>query len=203
MPAILGAVSFRCCHFSYMSQTNATPPPAAEQALLQSYAAARQHAGAGVELVALQLEGEYLGLAFGSGEHAVGLLWRTLGPGRVAKDHFKTSPPTPLAMENAIAAVEDAVMPLRPLLPSGARLLSTDAVLRQIAALSGMVPAQMMRLSLEALEDTFNRLVSVVEGTPASRMGLPESPAFAATLLILRELMHHLHFDHLEVLGAD
>jgi len=179
------------------------PAVAAEQALLQSYAVARQHVGVGAELVVLYLESEFLGLAFGPTEAAPTLLWRPLGPGRVAADHFKTSPPTPLAMENAIAAVEDAVMPLRPLLPRGARLLSTEATLRQIAALSGVAPARSMRLSLEAMEATFNRLVSVVEGTPAARMGLPERPVFAATLLVLREFMHHLHFDTLEVLGAD
>lgn len=184
-----------------MRLPQANPPLVVEQALLQSYAAARQHAGA--EIVVLQLEGEYLGLAVGQADAVPKLLWRPLGPDRVARDHFKTSPPTPLAMEDAIAAVEDGVMSLRPLLPADARLLSSEATLRQIAKLSGVEPTKVMRLSLEAMEATFNRLVSVVEGTPAARMGLPETPVFAAALLILRELMHHLHFDHLELLGAD
>lgn len=51
-----------------------------------------------------------------------------------------------------------------------------------------------MELSIDALERTFDRLTSVALGRPASQEGLPDDKPFAATLLILRELMHHLQF---------
>lgn len=41
---------------------------------------------------------------------------------------------------------------------------------------------------------TFQRLSAVSLGRPISLEGLPASADFAATLLILREFMHHLGF---------
>jgi len=49
------------------------------------------------------------------------------------------------------------------------------------------------------MEKTFDRLASVSLGRPAAHEGLPDSTAFAATLLILREFMHHLKFASLTV----
>jgi hypothetical protein len=42
-------------------------------------------------------------------------------------------------------------------------------------------------------------LASLVLGRPASSAGIPTNPAFAATLLILREFMHHLQFDSIRI----
>jgi hypothetical protein len=51
------------------------------------------------------------------------------------------------------------------------------------------------------MERTFDRLAQVSLGRPASSEGLPASNSFSATLLILREFMHHLQFAGITVLG--
>ena len=55
-----------------------------------------------------------------------------------------------------------------------------------------------MTLGLEVMERTLGRL-AVALGRPEAREGLPGSAAFAATLPILREVMHHLQFSSIRV----
>ena len=125
-----------------------------------------------------------------------------IGSQKTAREFFKHTPPSPLEIENAIHAVEDEVARAKTLIPPGARLITTDAAARKIAVHSGVIEATLMRLSIEAMEQSFNRLASVSLGRPAAHVGLPTSPAFAATLLILREFMHHLHFACIQVLDT-
>jgi exopolyphosphatase/pppGpp-phosphohydrolase len=117
-----------------------------------------------------------------------------LGAQTTARTHFRHNPPSALEMENAIAAVEDLVMPLHRQLPPGLALHTHDAAVRTIARLSGVPEGARMELSIDALEDCFNELAAWVQGRPASQGRLPQDHPFAATLLILRELMHHLGF---------
>jgi exopolyphosphatase/pppGpp-phosphohydrolase len=171
-----------------------------DETLLQSYAAARQQAVAHTGIVVLHIGAQQSGIAVGIGALPDLVKRLPMGAERTAQEQFKTAPPTPLALENAIQLVEDVVMPLRAVIPHGALLFSTDASVREIALLAGVAPAQPLQLSLEAMERLFNRLSAVVEGSPAAHQGLPESNRFAATLLILREFMHHLQFAHMVVL---
>lgn len=117
-----------------------------------------------------------------------------LGPGSeaLAARHFHHTPPTPLEMEQAIVTVEDALAPIKVQLPAAARFVSADAGIGAIARLAGLAPAPAADFSRQAIERTFGRLTAVVEGQPAAHAGLPTDPVFAARLLILRELMHHL-----------
>lgn len=48
-------------------------------------------------------------------------------------------------------------------------------------------------LTLNEVEVLFNRLVAVSQGRPASQEILPTDVRFVGALLILREVMHHLH----------
>ena len=50
-------------------------------------------------------------------------------------------------------------------------------------------------LSLEEVESLFNRLVAVSQGRPATQESLPADVGVFASLLIVREFMHHLHFS--------
>jgi exopolyphosphatase/pppGpp-phosphohydrolase len=172
------------------------------QALQQSYAAARQHEGAQACIVILHIGAEQSGIAVGLGPRADLVKLLSMGSERTAREHFKTTPPTPLAMEYAIQAVEDVVMPLRAAIPRKALLFSTDATLREIALSAGADPTEYMLLTLESMERLFNRLSAVVQGSPAAHQGLPETNSFAAELLILREFMHHLQFAQIELLRA-
>jgi exopolyphosphatase/pppGpp-phosphohydrolase len=180
------------------------PPPLSDSkvtdTLQQSYAAARQRVDAAASLVVLHIGAQQSGIAVGQGPAPELVKLLPLGAERTAHAFFKTAPPTPLALEHAIQVVEDVVMPLRTVIPREALLFSADAALREIALLAGAGPEEPMRLTLDAMERVFNRLSAVVQGSPASHQGLPESNTFAATLLILREFMHHLQFAQIEVL---
>ena len=172
------------------------------QALQQSYAAARHHAGETACIVVLHMAAEQSGIAIGTGAAPDRVKLLPLGTERTAREQFRTTPPTPLAMENAIQIVEDVVMPLRAVIPSKALLFSMDASVREIALLAGVAPAEPLHLSLEAMERVFNRLALVVEGSSFLHQGLPASNQLAAELLILREFMHHLQFAQAVVLHA-
>ena len=171
-----------------------------EESLQQGFATARAHAGPGVCIALLHVGAEQSGLAVGTGAQPEWLRLLPLGVERTEREQFRTTPPTLLAMENAIQVVEDVVMPLHTLVPHGAQLFSADADVREIAKLSGLSQAWPQTLSLEAMERSFNRLAAVAEGSPAAHQGLPASNRLAAALLILREFMHHLQFAQIVVL---
>lgn len=168
--------------------------------LQQHYAQARQQLGAGPCIAVLHLGAQDSGVAVGTGSQVQELQRLPLGLERTAAEQFKTTPPTPLALENAIMVVEDVVMPLRALIPRDAQLFSSDAVLRDLALVCAVPQQAVMVLSLDAMERGFNRLSRMVEGTPAAHEGLPEDNRFATALLILREFMHHLQFTHITLL---
>jgi exopolyphosphatase/pppGpp-phosphohydrolase len=167
--------------------------------LQQHYALARQTLGNGPALVVLHLGAQHCAIAVGTGPKADLLQELPLGLERTAAGYFKSTPPTPLALENAIMVVEDVVMPLRAVIPRDAQLFSSDAAVREIAQACSLPVQPVMVLTLETLERGFNRFCNVVQGTPAAHEGLPDNNQFATALLILREFMHHLQFAHITV----
>jgi len=113
---------------------------------------------------------------------ALALGWRS-----IARDHFRHEPPAPLEIENAIAAVEDEVGRTHSAIPKGGALLTRDPAILEIALAAGIAQSAETRLTIDAVEHMFTRLA-------AGARGLPAGHEFSATLLILRELMHHLGF---------
>jgi exopolyphosphatase/pppGpp-phosphohydrolase len=115
--------------------------------------------------------------------------------------HFKHHPPTESEMENAIMLVEDELFRIRHAIMKGSTLATTDASVRDIARLAGVAgqPGMTLTLTRDLVEQTFNRLVAIVQGRPASQDPIPTTAEFSATLLILREFMHHLDFASLDV----
>jgi hypothetical protein len=95
--------------------------------------------------------------------------------------------PSELGLENAIAAVEDELARVHGSIVKGAAVLTDDATVRDIALAAGVPAGAEMTLSVEAVEQMFQRLAARAPGLPAGR-------EFAGKLLILRELMHHLDF---------
>jgi hypothetical protein len=115
---------------------------------------------------------------------------------RIARTLFLHDPPTPVEIERAIDVVEDAVMRLPRAAGPSAALVGSGAHLRGWAAAGGA------RLTLETVEQWFQRLASTALGQPQAMHGLPGGRAAAATLLILREFMHHLGYTAI-VVDAD
>ena len=115
--------------------------------------------------------------------------WRT-----ISRDYFRNDPPAPLDIENAIAAIEDEIDRMHKSVARGPAVVTTEETIRDIALASGLATGPEVVLPLDAIERTYTRMTE--------RAGLPGNPRFAATVLLLRELMHHLQIDRV-VIRAD
>ena len=131
-------------------------------------------------------------VATGTGAEPSAVIKLPVGSRKTAVEYFQHDPPKPSEIENAIVAVEDAVAILRTRISEGTKLFTTDEAVRKIALISGVPDGAELILNREVMERTFERLIAVSLGRPASREGIPTNVTFAATLLILREFMHHL-----------
>jgi hypothetical protein len=128
-----------------------------------------------------------------------GFMVLAIGSGTTVTKFFKQAPPTPLEMENAIQTVEDEVTRARGLATPDCTLLTHDACVRELALHSGGLVGQSMHLSIDAVERQFDLLAALTQGRPATSAGIPTDIGFAATLLILREFMHHLQFSAITI----
>ena len=121
-------------------------------------------------------------LHIGESSTTIGDTSLAVGAGQLARDHFRHEPPTGLELENAIAAVEDEIA-RRPVLHRS--LLTSDASITELAEGEDT-------LSREAVEQAFQRLCGRAPGALGERR-------VAATLVILRELMHHLEVESIVI----
>jgi hypothetical protein len=113
-------------------------------------------------------------------------------------------PPGGAALEQAIQLAEDALMPAIPAMRQSpaARLDCADPVLAPLLPASGRDPLAAATLSIGDVEEVFDRLARVATGVPAHSLGLPAQPRFAAALVVVRELLHHVGLPALRVLPA-
>lgn len=179
------------------------PTFSVQTSMTVQYGAARSLLANDDVLVLLHIGAEQTGIAVGQCVMPDLALTLAIGAQKTAREYFKHTPPSLLELENAIVTVEDEITQARSLMPTGARLVTVDPAIREIAILSGVACAETMCLPLDAMERTFDRLAQVSLGRPASLDKLPADNRFAATLLILREFMHHLQFSDITVLHAD
>lgn len=121
-----------------------------------------------------------------------------LGAELTAAACFRHTPPTPQEIERAIDIVEGEVMPALASGPRHPALGAGGLALQQIAAAAG-APT----LSLDEVEQMFQRVASEALGDPTARRGLPPGNGFVMTLLILREFMHHGGFSAVEFDAGD
>lgn len=181
----------------FHSSDDVAPP--VEPEIRRRYSAIRPGIPKGAPITLLHIGAEQTGLATGSDFDPETWLMLGIGLQKTANEYFKHVPPTPGEMENAIAAVENEVMRARAMPVGGSVLVTTDAAIREIALLSGIPAGAELTLSIDTMERTFERVAAVTLGRPASREGLPTDATFAAALLILREVMHHLRFSSITV----
>jgi exopolyphosphatase/pppGpp-phosphohydrolase len=163
------------------------------------YCAARSDVADGAPVTLLQIGAELTGIATGKNKEPAAVLILPIGARKTAADCFRHEPPTPRELEDAIAAIEDAIAPVRNMIAGDSALMTVDAAIREIALVAGLPGATVSNLSRDAVEQAFDRLTRVTLGRPAAREGIPAGSAFAATLLILREFMHHLQFTSITV----
>jgi hypothetical protein len=158
-------------------------------------------ARAGEQVMLLSIEPEVTRFVFGRQGVPEGSIVLHLGAGTVVREAFKEEFPDESRLETAIAAVEDELMKGWPLPAEPRRLSVVDASLFDVAQASGYRPQPQIELDLQAVEGLFGRLAAISYGSPAVQQGLPRDAAFAARLLILREVLHHLRFDGVVLLA--
>ena len=133
--------------------------------------------------------------------YSVALGWQTVAQA------FGLRMPTPLSLENAIATVEDAVMPASRWLakpPAGIALPFTlhtrSPMLCEVAEAAGLtLSTPPARLSRQAVENLFNRLSDQIHRPGVPDTALPQRAEWAAALLILREGLHHWGVEWVEL----
>jgi exopolyphosphatase/pppGpp-phosphohydrolase len=142
-------------------------------------------------------------VATGTGADAEHILILAIGAKSTGEEFFMHTPPTPGEIENAIVKVEDEITRAREMIVGYPTLVTSDTSIREIAQIANGPEGSTLQISIEAVEQVFELLASRSQGIPASIAGVPDSPAFAAWLLILREFMHHLKFTSIRVTEVD
>lgn len=149
----------------------------------------------------MHLSSEQMALAFGSSVEAEDSWVFSLGTQGVSETYFKHDLPSAHELELAIAAIEDEISRFGALNGSRFRLFTSDPIIHEILIQAGVSDeSDFPSLHITAVEQLFGRLASVAEGQPLSYAKIPTNREFSAALVILRELMHHLHFSEIRYL---
>nr|WP_321357244.1 hypothetical protein [uncultured Draconibacterium sp.] len=124
-----------------------------------------------------------------------------LGNLLIADRFFSEFPPTNDEIDHAINFTEETLAPIQDLFEKETDLYTSDSMAAQIAILAFNTQKSGNQTSVPVieLENIFYRLSEIVNGLPASQDVLPDSNQFAAYLLIIREIMHHMGFERLVV----
>jgi len=173
-------------------------------ALCATYVHARRLTPEPKSIVVLHLGDDESILAWGNENQPSQYLSLQLGLSEIANRLMSNGHLSELAMEQIIAEVEDIVMPLHAQLPASAKLFSEDVMLANLAYWADMADmadkTMPWPLGIDAVELLFNRVAALAQGRPASQDNLPTTGRFSAALLVLREWLHHLHFDGVTIL---
>jgi exopolyphosphatase/pppGpp-phosphohydrolase len=165
-----------------------------EGKILEQYGAIRLGIPDGTPITVLHIGEQQTAVATGTGAEPSAVFKLPIGSRKTAAEYLQHNPPTPGEIENAVVAVEDAVASARTIITGGSELFTSDEAIRKLALISGVPDGAELILTRDAMERTLERLTAVTLGRPSSREGIPTNDTFAATLLILREFMHHLQF---------
>ena len=105
-------------------------------------------------------------------------------------------------LERAIEWVEDHIQAAQSDWHQGAKLCTHEADLHTLASVAGVSAGDQRVLHVDAVEQTFSRLVLQAMGQAPHQEALPDSARFFASVVFVRELMHHLHFLQILVLSS-
>lgn len=124
---------------------------------------------------------------------------------------FKHRMPSEAQLEQGIMLIEDAVMPIARLIPASNVFVTRDPCLLEVArhALGNadlqatwLETGRLPVLSREAIEAQFD-LLARQSARPQFPMGdIPQSPRWAAALLMLREILHHWQLGAVRLLPS-
>ena len=169
--------------------------------ILASLARLRAYSATEKPIAVLHLGEDALAAAWAMQGQAVHVSSVSLGLQTLADRYLSAECVSPLKVEQAIAEIEDTVMPWHKQLNDTVQLFTEDTVVAELAHWAGMPSdARSWLFTTEMVEALFNRWVARIQGRPFSQDPLPVAGKLAAALLVLREWLHHLRFEHITVL---
>lgn len=116
----------------------------------------------------------------------------------MAEQYFRRQPLDAGSLERAIEWTEDRIQQARLHLPPGSQLSSAEADVRLLAELAGL-NGEAQALHVDAVEQLFSRLVLQAFGQSPHQEDLPERTRVFATVVLLREMLHHLRFGQIDL----
>ncbi|RKD91056.1 hypothetical protein [Mangrovibacterium diazotrophicum] len=125
-----------------------------------------------------------------------------IGWKQLAEQFYTAFPPTYDDVDRAINFTEEVLAELEVKFRDESILQSDDPQVEVIAELAfntTKTEAGETLVPQIELENVFDRFAEIVKGLPASQDVIPDDLGFAAYLLIIREVMHHLDFRELLV----
>lgn len=126
-----------------------------------------------------------------------------IGAKRLSGFQFRHEPALAAELEFGIEIVEEIIMPERKKLIGEIALTSSNSVIQHIPSLTAIPSTQEGCISVEQVEDVFNQLADIVNGSPAAGKAILYSAEFTATLLIVRELLHHWNIHQIRLIPED
>ena len=118
----------------------------------------------------------------------------------ISDRYFKHTPPTPAEIEYAINEIEDEIEKIVPKLAGYETIYNRDDFIIHLAQLSKVDDAPVMAFARDRLESVFGQYAEISMGRPPSSVESDVSPLFYAQILLIREFMHHLKFNQLNVI---
>lgn len=145
---------------------------------------------------------DQLAIAVGVASEPLALHVSSISAKTLARHSPERLPLQAIDIEYAIAAVEDAISPLQTLHTPNAPLYTTHSSLSEITRLAGIEIAAILTLTIEVIEDTFDRVVVRPTRSLLTSSGTPQHYLqLARRLIIFRELMHHLRAPYVTSFG--
>jgi len=110
--------------------------------------------------------------------------------------YFKHDLPTPYQTELAIIAIENAIEGIYFEWKSVDKIMTDN---EQVHLMIDYFKAE-KQIDSAQLEQLFNRVADFISGSPKQELAFFTSPNFMAILFILREVIHHLSIDTIEII---
>ncbi len=173
--------------------------PETEAEIGRCYSTIRAKTTDGMSITVLHIGANQTTIASGTGAAPSASIALAIGSTKIPETCFRPELPTAGEIKNAIQVIEDEVRRARKTIAIGSRVFTAEADVRTIALIVGIPDGSEAILTRGAIKRVFARLVSVTLGSPAGQEAVPASATFAATLLILRECMHHLEFPSITI----
>jgi hypothetical protein len=114
----------------------------------------------------------------------------------IVSSYFKHPVPTPDDVEYAINYLEDEIMSVKTLLNHNEKLfLKAKSLIRVITGKD----TEYISVTRQHVEDVFNQYAYLSMGKTLSNVFTEYNHADFAQMLILREIMHHLNFEEVNI----